>query len=252
MSDNLGARLAAQVLRLPLENVFDMNNQSLQGLSVGNVLSAVLERVEAGGCERSSAAVSTGSAAPGGASPVGARPVFLFVVHLDEYQVYVQDLSRMRGSGAEADLRRRRALVEHARHDFKRMLSALHRFARDPVYSRRWRIIMLPVVSGTPVLGVPLLATDELVVEFMPPASLDRTLAEELVASVLLRTQGSSLSPLALLNLSDVLGGLNQDAARAAIGDTGFRPRLLVDLGTNALVPMDAVPPAWPQPPPTC
>lgn len=137
MSHNLGARLAAQVLRLPLRNIFDMNNQSLQGLSVGNVLSAVLERAKAGGWERSSTAVSTGIAAPDGASSVGARPVFLFVVQLDEYQVYVQDLPRMRGSGAEPDSPRRRALVQHARHDFRRMLIALKRFARDPVYSRR-------------------------------------------------------------------------------------------------------------------
>lgn len=98
---------------------------------------------------------------------------------------------------------------------------------------------MLPVVSGTPVLGVPLLATDKLVPEFMPPASFDRTLVEELVASVLLRTQGSSSSSLALLSMSDVLDGLDHDAALAAIGDTSFRPRLLVDLGTNALVQVE-------------
>jgi len=213
MSDDLGARLAAQVLRLPLTSVFERNGRTLRGLSVAEVLSAVLERA---------------------AGESGGVSAFLIVLHLDEYQVYLEQLMMHRGGGAAVPQNQRAQLLQDAQVSFKGMLSALKSFARDPVFSRQWQISMLPVLSGTPVLGVPVLPTDKLDPEAMPPAPFDRTMAEELMLSVLLQPRGAAVSPFVAL-LEEARRVLRNDAARAAIGDSGFRPRLLVSLATNAL-----------------
>ena len=214
MSDNLGARLAAQLLRKPLFSIFAMNNHSLRGLSVAEVLSAVLERASRG---------------------VRRCTAFLIVLSMDEYQSYLEQLT-MTGiePGATVSSSRRAELVQAALVSFKGMLSALKNFARDPLFTRRWKISILPVLSGTPVLGVPVLPTDKLDPEAMPPDPFNQSMAVELMSHVLTQVRGSEVSPLAALQ-KHVFDTLRQDAARAAVGDTGFRPRLLVNLATNAL-----------------
>jgi len=233
MAENLGARLASQALGVPLDSVKILSGGSLTGLTVANVLGVALQRMEAK--LHPSIPVSAAGGRGGvhaAVDPPSAKTVFLVAVHLDEYQIYMSHLALCRrtkqGQTSSTDS------VDYARLAFKQMLSALNDFARSSVVQDRWRVILLPIVSGTPVLGVPMLATDKLAQRLLSPAILDRTSAEQLVASVFTsRCLSDAFSELDGAR-EVVLSALRRGAARLAIGDSGFRPRLLVNLGQNA------------------
>ncbi|OSX69156.1 hypothetical protein BU14_1791s0001 [Porphyra umbilicalis] len=229
MSENLGARLAAKALGVSLATVRTMNGASFNGLSVEAVLDALLQRAEFQIGRSSSAAAAAGDAAT--PEHHGVKPTFLIVVHTDEHQGYsaawaADRSAQLSGSHAMPSP----AIVQMSRVVFKEMLSSLNGFARSFAVQRRWRIILLPVVSGTPVLGVPMLATEKLQQRLLSPALLHRTSAEVLLASVLTYQAGHTVNPLNGHH-DDVLRELRQGASRVAIGDTGFRPRLVVNLG---------------------
>ncbi|OSX77932.1 hypothetical protein BU14_0127s0028 [Porphyra umbilicalis] len=233
MAQNLGARLASQALGVPLDSVKILSGGSLTGLTVANVLGVALQRMEAKLHPSIPASAAGGRGGVHAAvDPPSAKMVFLVAVHLDEYQVYMSHLALCRrtkqGQMSSTDS------VDYARWAFKQMLSALNHFARSSVVQDRWRVILLPIVSGTPVLGVPMLATDKLAQRLLSPAILDRTSAEQLVASVFTsRCLSDAFSELDGAR-EVVLSALRRGAARLAIGDSGFRPRLLVNLGQNA------------------
>jgi len=90
------------------------------------------------------------------------------------------------------------------------------------------------VITGTPLLGVPPLPTDKIMQELMYPAVFSSADAGQLVAAVMTRSTFGKTSPLENM-LPAVLTALRGSVAQAAVGDTGFRPRLLVNLGSNAL-----------------
>lgn len=231
MNVNLGARLAAQALGIGLADVHALNGASLKGLTVAAVLNAVLQREEER-FESLTLAAMAGGVADGAPKR---KTTFFLIIHLDEYQIYLSMLAvhRTREWGC-MDGSRSPAAVERAMLAFKTMLSALNDFARSSNVNERWRIVLLPIISGTPVLGVPMMATDKLRQRLLRPAMLDRSSAEKLVATVLtyedLEAGASPLSRLA----NDVLPELRRGAARIAIADTGFLPRLLVNLGVEA------------------
>lgn len=235
MGENLGARLAAQALGLPLRTVHQLNGGSLTGLTVAAVLGAVLRRAED---QLNASSRSMPTAGGGGAATFVRRPcaktVFLLVVHLDEYQTYMFHLARHRAASVgHMTVTPPPAYVEGARLSFKEMLSALNDFARSSAVQEHWRVILLPIASGTPVLGVPMLATDKLAQRLLSPTILDRSCAEQLVASVLTCRRDSDDSSLLESTDDVVLPSLRCGAARLAIGDSGFRPRLLVNLGVH-------------------
>ena len=236
MTWNLGARLAAQLLGIPLSAVHDKNEQTLKGLTVDAVLTAVLEREEAREDTRSSAAGRPGAeAAAGEASVLNASKTFVIAVHLDEYQSYIYQLALGHAAAADAKY----SFVEDspwtakARSGFKQMVSALFNFTRGPA-AERWKMWLVLVITGTPLLGVPPLPTDKIVQELMSPAVFSSADAEQLVAAVMTRSIFGKTSPLENM-LPAVLTALRGSVAQAAVGDTGFRPRLLVNLGSNAL-----------------
>lgn len=231
MNVNLGARLAAQALGIGLADVHALNGASLKGLTVAAVLDAVLQREE----ERFQRVTLAAAADGAGDGAPRRKTTFLLIIHLDEYQTYLSMLATHRAhewghSGGPHSA----AVVQTAMLAFKTMLSALNDYARSSTVQERWRVILLPIVSGTPVLGVPMLATDKLKQRLLRPAMLDRLSAEKLVASVLTHEDPDArASPLSRL-ADDVMRELRRGAARVAIADTGFRPRLLVNLGHYA------------------
>lgn len=163
------------------------------------------------------------------------KTTFFLIIHLDEYQSYLSMLATHRAHefghsvGPQST-----AVVQMAMLAFKAMLSALNDCARSSTVQERWRVILLPIVSGTPVLGVPMLTTDKPQQRLLRPAMLDRLSAEKLDASVLTHEDPDArTSPLSRL-ADGVLHELQRGAARVAIADTGFRPRLLVKLGLYA------------------
>lgn len=203
MDQNLGVRLAARALSVGAQTVNDDNGGSVRGLTTGAVLTAIAK----GALRRASEAA---------ASPPG---VILLALHLDEYQFYLQRLITERGYSEE-----------RARLCFKDMLSAANNWVLSAGHVVSVELVFFPVVTGTPVAGLPLDLTSKLSQSFISPGRLLMKSSVELLADVL--TDGAERSP---LRPGVVEALLASHQARNALGDTDFLPRYVVDLGKEAL-----------------
>ncbi|KAK1866267.1 hypothetical protein I4F81_008787 [Pyropia yezoensis] len=203
MDLNLGVRLAARALLCGIHEVSDRNGGSLRGLTTGAVLTAIAK----GALRRASEA----AAAPPG--------VVLLALHLDEYQVYLNDLKELQGRTSEgADL------------CFKKMLSAANDLVCAASAAVGAKLVFFPVVTGTPVACLKLLLSDKLSQVAVTPDRLLLVESAELMADIL--TAHPERSPLRPGVLEALLGS---DQARNALSDTDFLPRHVVNLGKEAL-----------------
>ncbi|KAK1868549.1 hypothetical protein I4F81_011034 [Pyropia yezoensis] len=203
MDQNLGVRLAARALRVSAARVRRDNGRSLDGLETAEVLTAIAK----GALRRASEAA---------ASPPG---VILLAPHLDEYQFYLQRLITERGYSEE-----------RARLCFKDMLSAANNWVLSAGHVVGVELVFFPVVTGTPVAGLPLDLTSKLSQSLISPGRLLMKSSVELLADVL--TDGAERSQ---LRPGAVEALLASHQARNALGDTDFLPRHVVDLGKEAL-----------------
>lgn len=106
------------------------------------------------------------------------------------------------------------------------MPSAVRNYARTARRSDGVRVIILPVLSGTPRTVLELLSSDELVEVPVQPGIFREQEEATLVADV-------ASQPLSLQHLTCTLKELLRDKleARVALPDMGYRPRYLVTLG---------------------
>lgn len=211
MDENMAVRLAARYLSVSMSEVQKLNGGTLNGLSTAMVLSAIADGV----IDR---ATSSTSMPP----LVGV----LFVVHLDEYQAYLQALTKRKKVSAKTGLMPPTFGKTQVMQCFKEMLSAVNNWARDPKNSKRARMSFLPVVSGTPVTGLEFKVTDKLAEVPFRPGRLNKDDAGALVADVICAdTRGA--------HRKDVVQLLGGQEARIIMADVDFRPRFLVVMGTS-------------------
>lgn len=213
MDQNLGVRLAVRALRVSAARVRRDNGRSLDGLETAEVLTAIAM----GALRRASQAA---------ASPPG---VLLLALHLDEYQFYLQRLIMWR-----------RYSEERARLCFKDMLSAANNWVLSAGHVVGVELVFFPVVTGTPVAGLPLDLTSKLSQSLISPGRLLMKSSAELLADDVL-TDGAERSP---LRPGVVEALLASHQARNALGDTDFLPRHVVNLGKEALKVLKVLPPA--------
>jgi hypothetical protein len=184
----LGARLAAKALGWGLGELVHVPQEQLL---VAKVLSAIL---------RGHLGLRTSSAPP-----------LLLVVHVDEWQLYMQKVVVQQGVG-----------VPKVVDDIKGMFSTLNSFAFNPPEDLKGKFVLLPILSGTPVLGgVRLELTERMTrVDGLLPALSEASAQElfvELVTAVGFdREQAQAVG--------------RSVAARIGFGDTGYLPRLLIRL----------------------
>jgi len=203
MDKNLGVRLAARALSELVGRVKDANGRSLDGLYTADVLTAI-------------AKAALRQASEAGASPPG---VILLALHLDEYQTYVQNLMKERNHSLDTAVLR-----------FKEMMSAVNNWVSSAEGAVGVKVVFLPVVTGTPVAGLPFVLTDKLRAVLISPGRLVLKTSAELFADVL--TAGAERSPLRPSVLEALLVSAE---ARNALGDTDFLPRHVVYLAREAL-----------------
>jgi hypothetical protein len=184
----LGARLAANALGWALGELVHVPQEQLL---VAKVLSAILR----GHLER-----RTSSAPP-----------LLLVVHVDEWQLYMQKV-----------VEKQKVDVSEVVGDIKSMFSALNSFAFNPPEDLRGMFVLLPILSGTPVLGGVQLSLTERMKRIngpLPPLSDGEAL--ELAVELFGKAGFGEAA---------VRSMLASVAARVGLSDTGFMPRMLVQL----------------------
>lgn len=211
MDKNMAVRLAARYLGVSMSEVQKLNGGTLDGLSTAKVLSAIADGV----VDRASSSTSMPPL-------VGV----LFVVHLDEYQVYLQALTKRKKASAMTGLMPPTFGKTQVMQCFKEMLSAVNNWARDPKNSKRARMSFLPVVSGTPVTGLEFKVTDKLTEVPFRPGRLNQDDAGALVADVICAVNSG-------IHRKDVVQLLGGQEARIFMSDVDFRPRFLVVMGTS-------------------
>lgn len=141
--------------------------------------------------------------------------VALLALRLDEYQFYVQRLMMWRGYSEE-----------EARLCFEDMLNAVNIWVCTASAAVGAKLVLFPVVTGTPVTGLELLRTDKLREVDLPPGRLELLSASSLFADIV-------SAPARLSHLKEPVtdASRNTSEARNALGDTDFRPRFVVTLG---------------------
>lgn len=212
MDENMAVRLAARYLCVSMSEVRTLNGGTLNGLSTSKVLSAIVNGV----LDRA-ASTSSMPSPPNGV---------LLAVHLDEYQAYLEALTKRKRVSAKTISMLPRFRKEAVMECFKEMLSAINNWAREPANSVRARVSFLPVVSGTPVTGLELKVTDKLTEVPFRPDRLDNEDAVALVADVICADKRG-------INRKKVLKLLASQEARMSMADVDFRPRFLVTWGTT-------------------
>ena len=202
MDKNLGVRLAARALSELVGRVKDANGRSLDGLYTADVLTAI-------------AKAALRQASEAGASPPG---VIFLALHLDEYQAYVQNLMKERNHSLDTAVLR-----------FKEMMSAVNNWVSSAEDAVGVKVVFLPVVTGTPVAGLPFVLTDKLRAVLISPGRLVLKTSAELFADALTAGAKRPLRP----SVYEAL--LVSAEARNALGDTDFLPRHVVYLAREAL-----------------
>lgn len=211
MDENMAVRLAARYLDVPMSEVRRLNGGTLSGLSTAKVLSAIVDGV----LDRA----ASSSLMP----PLSG---VLLVVHLDEYQSYLQALTKRKRVSAKTGLMPPTFGKTEVMECFKEMLSAINNWARAPANSVRARMSFLPVVSGTPVTGLEFKVIDKLTEVPFRPDRLDKEDAAALVADVISTVKSG-------IDRKEVVQLLASQEARIAMADVDFRPRFLVVWGTT-------------------
>jgi len=202
MDKNLGVRLAARALSELVGRVKDANGRSLDELYTADVLTAI-------------AKAALRQASEAGASPPG---VILLALHLDEYQAYVQNLMKERNHSLDTAVLR-----------FKEMMSSVNNWVSSTEDAVGVKVVFLPVVTGTPVAGLPVVLTDKLRAVLISPGRLVLKTSAELFADALTAGAKRPLRP----SVYEAL--LVSAEARNALGDTDFLPRHVVYLAREAL-----------------
>lgn len=179
------------------------------------------------------AAFWTASAAVAPAVRCEPQTTFLVLVHIDDYEVYMERLLLQAEKGGIFYAAPTTALTKIVQSDFKAMIASLKDFAGARSCERRgWRFSLLTIVSGTPALDIPTLQTDKLQQTLVVPMAFAAENAAEVVADVVVRDGGSF--PMAGMK-PQVLDMLDKAPARAALPEYGFLPRLLGKLSVAIL-----------------
>jgi len=135
----------------------------------------------------------------------------VIAIHIDEFQMYSSGLVDVLGLSAPV-----------ARKAFKDMISAMNNVVREQRI-RCAKLALVPIVTGTPVLGLQFVTTKKLSELPIQPALLDRNAAVEVAAEVFgaeLRDASRSV--------------FQEDVPAFVLADTGYLPRLVVSLAEDA------------------
>lgn len=187
----LGARLAARALGCQLQQLVNIPADELSPDRVlTETVTAHLNRVK----------------------PEG--PIML-VVHIDEWQMYAAQLVRHKRVGDAAE----------AAEVLREMFSLLNAFATSSGLVGKF--VLLPVLSGTPVLkGLKLQTTERMCQRKLPLRRLSEEAATELVAEMFVKEGFTD---------EEVRKMLTTLPARVGLSDTGHLPRLLLQFWTSAV-----------------